>query len=251
MRMNWARRDFVLGLLTCACGICAIRREALSQETAVRRYCYDALPRDDPGEARPATSNLVPLAQFPDAALVAYLQRENELLARYFGVRSELFFDRFDRGAYMNAHSGNYVALGNDFVSKFVNRKYGLLMISGILAHEQSHVFQVHWKVNSMLEDVRGQRVKQVEIHADYMAGAYMAWRETVRAGAPVELAALFYELGDRKSPEVHHGTSQERFLAFQRGYHDLGSAMKISNDADVRTAAAMGLKYVQQTLRY
>jgi hypothetical protein len=243
------RRDFMRGLLACTCGLC-VPAHALSETRESRGYCFDALQRDDPSEARSDMKNLLPLAQSSDLALVAYIEREYELLSQFFGRRAELYFDANEDGAYVERKTGRYIVLGNPFIESYTGRKYGLLMVSGILAHEQSHVFQIHWKINFMLENVKGHEVKQVEIHADYLAGAYMAWRGKRRNGAPGELAALFYELGDRKYRQKHHGTSEERFLAFARGYHDLQKMKSGSADVDVRTAAAKGLQYVQETLQ-
>jgi hypothetical protein len=246
--MYQGRRKFLKGLVSCGCGFCLPAPMQAQSNRETRRYCFDALSREEPFETRLTSRNLVRLGEYSDPALAAYIEREGELLSQFFGPRTTFYFDASERGAYMDRFSGRYVVLGTDFINNYAKRQYGLLMVSGIIAHEYSHIFQVHSKINSALEDVMGQKVKHVEIHADYLAGAYMAWREKYRAGAPAHLADLFYELGDRKSPEIHHGTSQERFWFYQRGYHDAQS-MARNGTLDVWTVAAMGLKHVRQIL--
>jgi hypothetical protein len=119
-----------------------------------------------------------------------------------------------------------------------------------LLAHETGHIFQFQWKVDSALGNVRSERVKYIELHADYLAGAYMAWREKYVQGAPAQLSKLFYSLGDRAlNSEDHHGTERERLAAFSFGYGKFQSLTEAGQTPDVKSAATLGILYVKEAI--
>jgi hypothetical protein len=246
------RRQFVTGVLACSCMTCALSATHGQSATdgsseRIRRYCADSpISR---AEIDADLKNRVPLGQYSNTGLRAYIEREKELLTKFFHTNSSVFYAPRAATAYMDPDR-NFIAFNEGMVSKYKDREFGLLNMSGILAHEEGHIFQAAWNLLRMLEDVRGYKVKYVELHADYLAGAYMTWREDYRPGAaPAELAALFFELGDFRGFDVHHGTPQERFRAFQQGYHDFNELKRAQASADVRSAAAMGLLFIRRTL--
>jgi hypothetical protein len=242
VRGGTGRRHFIAGGVCFACQALSYTHLYADAAKNRRRYCFDK-------SVSVSASDLTALINFPQRALVAYIEREQQLLYGFFSQAPEVFIDAYDNGAYADQDK-NYVALGMKFIERYQDRMYGLLLISGIIAHELAHIFQVHWKINAMLEDVGGYKVKYVELHADYLSGSYMAWREKYRAAAPAELAALFYELGDRDySNPLHHGTQQDRFLAFQHGYHDFRQMVVENAKADIFGAATKGLIYVRQLI--
>lgn len=241
MSITSERRQFIKGLLICGCTVCLLPPEQAKAEG--RSYCGALSSRADFKE-------LVPLQSYSNPALSVYVSREDDYLAAFFGTRADIYIDQSDPNAYMD-YDRNLIAIGGGYLNKYAAQRFGLLKISGLLAHEGSHIFQIKWKINSMLEDVRGHEIKFVELHADYLAGAYMAWRQSYRGVDPAEISALFFELGDHSVGTIqHHGTPQERFLTFQSGYREFLDAKQKDLSADVITAATLGLKFLRLMIK-
>lgn len=234
------RRRFLQGSLACACSAC-LSSTARGQSIEVARiYCGVQGATDiDPKQ-------LIPLQQYSKRAVVDYIERERELLRMFFNTNPDIYFDPKDRYARMNG-ARRYMAVGEGFVTPSMR----LQSLSGLLAHEDGHIFQVGWNLDLKLSDVRGYRMKFVELHADYLAGAYMGWRQIYRHVDAAELAAFFFSLGDTSVASIsHHGTSQERFRAFQQGYHDFSETISVSRATrDVEWAAAKGLQFIIRIL--
>lgn len=220
-----------LGIFTCSC--CTYPLSSFAQSYG-RSYCADSSPREN-------RTNEVPLEDYGDPAILAYLGRELQLLYEYFSASSRIYVNLNSSDAYMHEE---IIVLGSKYIQQYAHQKYGLLKLSGVLAHEESHVFQTKWNMDRMLTDVKGYKVKYVEIHADYMAGAYVSWREQIKVSAPDKLIDFFFDLGDRiAGSERAHGTPEERRRAFVAGY-----SQRLAED-DVETTAARGLIYVRKTL--
>ncbi len=220
-----------IGILACSCGMHSLSSEA---QTRARGYCANSSPRG-------TAASKVPLEDYDDSAIFVYLERERELLQQFFSAESRLYINLNSNDAYM---SGNHTVLGERYINRYENEKYGLLKLTGVLAHEKSHVFQIKWNMDNMLTDVKGYKVKYVEIHADYMAGAYISWREYLKDSAPDKLSDFFFDLGDRvKGSDRAHGTQDERRRAFAAGYNQ-----RLAKD-DVETTAARGLIYVRNAI--
>ena len=241
MPITKERREFIKGLLICGCTACLLTPERA--KAAGRSYCAALSGRADP-------KDLVPLQSYSNPALSVYISREDDYLGTFFGTHAGIYIDQSDPNAYMD-YDRNLIAIGGGYLNKHADQRFGLLKISGVLAHEEGHIFQCKWKINSMLEDVRGHEIKFVELHADYLAGAYMAWRRSYRGVDPAEMAALFFELGDYSVDGImHHGTPQERFLTFQSGYREFLGAMQKDPSSDVITAATLGLKFLRSVIK-
>ena len=222
-------------VLGCGC----LSRSSCAQAQHSRRYCGDS-------DSQVNLSNAVLLREFTRPGVVAYVQREDELLNDYFGVSSIILIGIGSGDAFMDGVSRKIV-VGDRYIDRYagVSAPYGLLKISGVLAHEKSHIFQISWQIDEMLRDVRGYLVKYVELHADYMAGAYISWRERRgRDSAPQKLASFFYDLGDRVGDRSrHHGTEEERRNAFEAGY------LEAEQRDNAEKAAGKGLVYVRRSL--
>jgi hypothetical protein len=241
MSITNERRQFIKGLLICGCTACLITPERAT--AAGRSYCAASSGRAD-------AKDLMPLQSYSNPALSAYISREDDYLPAFFGTHAGIYIDKKDSGAYMD-YDRNVIAIGGGYLNNHADKRFGLLKISGVLAHEEGHIFQVKWKINSMLEDIRGHEIKFVELHADYLAGAYMAWRQSYRAVDPAEISALFFELGDYSVDSVtHHGTPQERFLTFQSAYREFLDAKQKDPSSDVITAATLGLKFLRSVIK-
>ncbi len=107
-----------------------------------------------------------------------------------------------------------------------------------VLAHEYAHILQFDFLNRGVRTRHQG---KYPELHADFLAGAYLTQRafEALRFGtdlrAPIQAAMRqFYQIGDTdfNSPN-HHGTPVERMHAFNGGVnyimqlaHSGGSAL-------------------------
>ncbi len=252
MRSQLERRNFLLGLLSCSCCCCAAARSGHADPAPLRSNClqYAVDPRaQDIG-------SFMPLEQFSASELVSYfrqladhIKQEERLLHTFFTTQASIYLELQGRDAHA---SPGYVGLGLQFVQRYAPSLNfaDKLKISGLLAHETAHTFQFEWKLDSMLANVRGQPVKYVELHADYLAGAYMAWREKSLQGAPAQLSELFYRLGDRALNSAdHHGTEHERLAAFSFGYLEFQSLTEAGKAPDVKYAATTGILYVKRSL--
>jgi hypothetical protein len=223
-----------LAILGCDC----LSHRALAGSGRPRRYCGDSSSGQDGGEA-------VPLSNFSREAVVAYMERENDLLKEYFGIGGSIYIAIGSYDAFMDGES-RIITIGDGYIDRYAgpNEAYGLLRMSGVLAHETGHIFQTNWNMDNMLSSVNGYVVKYIELHADYMAGAYIAWRQRLKDSAPRQLASFFYNIGDQvPDRERHHGTEAERHNAFAAGYNDAEPA------DDAKRAAAKGLIYVRKVL--
>jgi hypothetical protein len=256
MRKLIGRRGFLNGVLACGCLVCGLGGNATAQEPK-RRYCLDAVG----GSAGPsvAVDDLSQAVAFDYLkAVIAHIRREQIFLTQFFEVQSPIYLKPQGGSAYADppkqapdgSRQSAAIVLGLRFLQYRISLSNGYFPISGILAHEKSHVFQYHWGLDVMLGNVRGQKVKYVELHADYLSGAYMAWRRNVAATKADELSQLFYSLGDRAvDSEDHHGTQEERFKAYANGYFEFLSLKEKGRPENVVSAATMGALYVQKIL--
>jgi hypothetical protein len=92
--------------------------------------------------------------------------------------------------------------------------------IAAVCAHEFGHICQFKHNVISILE--KGYRTaKRVELHADYLAGAFAGLRRLQKSDFPAAVVALAqFNVGDhQKDHPDHHGTPEERGQAVVQGY--------------------------------
>jgi hypothetical protein len=102
-------------------------------------------------------------------------------------------------------------------------------MLFAILAHELGHAFQFSRCFDQNDTSFIGaggivRPLRDIELHADYMAGFSLA-RAEERYGRPEDLLRRFSDtilsLGDNFNfkPCIHHGTSAERYTMMMKGY--------------------------------
>jgi hypothetical protein len=244
------RRDITASVASC-CMWCASRL-AYAQERHPRRYCFD-VARDD------KIDDEIAVSQFSQRNLTSYLssivehiKKEDASLLRFFQSPSSIYLDLVGRDAGADKDT-NAIHLGLKFLSRYspnvtVN---GLMKVTGILAHETSHIFQYRWRFDTnVLKGIGGYPVKMVELHADYLAGAYIAWKEGNQTRSASELSRLFYDLGDRAlNSEDHHGTEVERLSAYTFGYFEFFELQRQGYHPDAKSAATKGVLYVQRLL--
>jgi hypothetical protein len=92
--------------------------------------------------------------------------------------------------------------------------------IAAICAHEFGHICQYKHNVIARLK-AGSTTVKRVELHADYLAGAFAGLRKLRRGSFPAAVVALAqYNVGDHQtSNPQHHGTPAERGQAVVEGF--------------------------------
>jgi hypothetical protein len=178
----------------------------------------------------------IALADFDEPTLRGYITATLPELQRYFKVTySNICMDRQDFGAYVQ---GDTLVMGVSFI-KAVG-EFSLNHITAVLAHETAHRFQIVNHLIERLTKADPNRVKCIELHADFMAGAFMRWRARYMKVAAPDLALAFFKLGDSAVHDYsHHGLGPERYVAFAAGYQRLSD--------DVRINASRGMQYVSQ----
>lgn len=227
------RRDAIAGMCVCALSPFATTANAQSRK---RSYCSDAsVPTNGPSIALPEWKH----------DLAIWIRRDEQHLSDFFGTGGIIRILIGTDDAFAN-ETGE-IGLGERFLLRAGAKR--LDQITAIIAHERAHIFQITFNVDRMLADVRRHRVKFIELHADYMAGSFFAWLQRRRRVDPTALASMFFDIGDTHfDSDRHHGTHQERYVAFANGFNQFNSASGVGT-ADVTWAASMGIKYVKTIL--
>jgi hypothetical protein len=113
-------------------------------------------------------------------------------------------------------------------------------MLFAILAHEFGHVYQFVRQFNYADKSIAGptgsRPIRELELHADFMAGFGLA-RSEEKYGRPDDLLRRFSDtilnLGDYNfAPCLHHGTPAERYTMMMKGYIEAQRDQKTSAHA-------------------
>lgn len=165
-----------------------------------------------------------------NAALDKVLNTEKINLENVFKVKVDLkvLDDSKAPNAYATNESSNpfffdgtvymgYTLLNNELMK----RKNGVFAVKGIMAHEFGHILQTKLKC-----ELQGS---QRELHADFLAGYYVAVRGEFKTEADLTaFAESLYEKGDSELwDESHHGTPEQRLKVMLAGF---ASAEKVSS---------------------
>jgi hypothetical protein len=112
----------------------------------------------------------------------------------------------------------------------------GGMAVLAICAHEFAHIYQFRSGYHKELTDMVDGKVRLAELHADFLAGYFLARRKAEFTQLDIQGAgALIESLGDTEfsSPE-HHGTPAQRVRAIEGGYsygkagtHAIGEAAR------------------------
>jgi hypothetical protein len=97
----------------------------------------------------------------------------------------------------------------------------GGMAVLAICAHEFAHIHQFWSGYHKELTETLDGKVRLAELHADYLAGYFLARRKAEYTQLNIQGAgALIESLGDTEfsSPE-HHGTPAQRVHAIEAGY--------------------------------
>jgi hypothetical protein len=173
-----------------------------------------------------------PLKTTGSKKLDKILSKEVKYLEKSFLVDVNLY--AYDDAEFPNAYAVNIapytIILGKGLLlDEYVNTD-GYFSIVAIMAHEFAHVTQ--YKFNEQLTG------KYSELHADFLAGWYMARMKGLSSLEIEKISLSFWDKGDDNYfSENHHGTSQERRAAFLEGFKN--------SQMDIFDAFAAGKKFV------
>ena len=109
--------------------------------------------------------------------------------------------------------------------------------LMAIMAHEMGHLVQYKLGLHAPAQ-------KYLELHADFIAGWYMAWRQASLSGFDVitEAATEMARVGDFdfQNPD-HHGTPNEPIAAFSAGVQQTARALALGGQPSPLDAAKAG----------
>lgn len=176
-----------------------------------------------------------------NANLDAHIFQEVNKLERFFFQNIDFFFgleenrqgNAFFTPRCSSISCNGSIVLGQHLIVQTFNQGKGLNSVTAVLAHEFAHSVQhfFGWSGNSPLR----------ELHADYLAGFYMAYQSNLTTNDLDNAVHDFYSRGDFNfNSSQHHGTPEERGCAFIMGFK-LGQ----QGNSDVLTAFNLGKKYV------
>lgn len=116
------------------------------------------------------------------------------------------------------------VWIGLELVNNLIDarkkdRTAGGTAVAGVLAHECAHIYQINSGIyDRMIKDRANPAL--VELHADFIAGYYLAYKNGVRPEHLPMMQGIFVYLStyDPKDPK-YHGTPGLRAAALDAGY--------------------------------
>ena len=174
-----------------------------------------------------------------DSALIAELRR----ILQVFHVDPGFKFVKANNAAATDETvvqgTRGTVFIGLDFVRKLVDHDDGGISVAGVLAHECAHIYQYFSPYN---EKLKGPTNLWFELHADLLAGYYMAKKlgtETIRL---TDFQRTLMQGGTFNEQAVkNHGSPGQRNAAMDKGYRLSRSGMSFED------AAREGKEYVQR----
>jgi hypothetical protein len=186
-----------------------------------------------------------------DAETDRFLGRALARLASTFQVSPGFAF--FDDGNSPNAFASSETLVGNGpgtvlmgmrLFSHLMARRDNGIAVIGVCAHEFAHIHQMSGGYRGRLASLHAT-VKPVELHADFLAGYYMARRKAEHPGLDLRMLALeLYKRGDTEfTSRQHHGTPDERLGALSAGY-----GFGKEGNRDIAQAADAGLQFVKRS---
>jgi len=204
--------------------------------------------------AGPAWAECHKLHQYPVEAmdrepLRDFLIGAKREVERFFDLRlGDLCLDDQEAVAYYWL-PGASIMLGRETIRNMANPPGNLNHVIAALAHETAHAYQHKNGFLEILVETDPHRVKCIELHADFMAGAFMAWRGQRFEIDPERMAKMFFGLGDgRITYQGHHGLQWERYVSFLQGYRTKGIANFRTNGNDILQLSTLGSVYVSRT---
>jgi hypothetical protein len=200
------------------------------------------------------------VAATPDATAFAYssgdpttdqfLGRALLRLATTFKVRPGFAF--FDDQRSPNAFAtpetllpdtSGTVIMGKRLFSENMGHDDDGMTIIAICAHEYGHIHQFQSGYHDDLQRL-DTTVKPVELHADFLAGSFLALRKKEHADLNLlSVGQTFYQLGDTNfNQPQHHGTARERIAAITAGFDLARGGVQ-----DIDQVAKAGIDFVRR----
>lgn len=139
--------------------------------------------------------------------------------------------------------SDGSVVFGQQLLKKLMGfAEHPAARVAAVCAHEFGHIVQYKRGIDRVLVGTDG-RVKQLELHADYLAGYFAGTRRLARSDFPAStFADAQFNAGDNMiSHPDHHGTGEERGEAVSAGYFAAYRHKKTFEDA-----ITAGIDYVK-----
>jgi hypothetical protein len=245
---SFLRRTFLLGLLTCGCAPQAPIASSASgcRGISARRPWGAEVPEDielDPNFLIGSTGR---------HDLDETLGKALLLIRAFFGVNPGvgMYDDYGQPNALTYAESfvkgaRGTVALGQDLLKRqLLAHSDDGISVLGILAHEFAHVLQNDHNLGVRLR-LPDNSVKLIELHADFLAGLYLAHLADGPNVRLYETGQTFSGLGDTEfgNPD-HHGTAKERVAAVEFGFR-IG---RLHPDLRPPNAIDESIRYVRDT---
>jgi len=133
------------------------------------------------------------------------------------------------------------ILLGVDLYEKLISSDDRGLSVAIVLAHEFGHIVQ--YKHNLFFKLRKNVGWKGPELHADFLAGAYLGiFNRYVEDARVWNVGKHFQGLGDLKvESRAHHGTPRERVAAIEAGY----SATWTGRARDIESVVRAATRFV------
>jgi hypothetical protein len=236
-----SRRGFIAGALAAA--IFGIAQPVAAEQNLM---ACSGCSRDEFNTLYRTRTSTSGSADFDDALIVELKNIQRVIPSINPGYQYVQARNAFTTSDTIVRNTQGTVWIGLGLVNSLVDIKkqdntIGGIAIAGVLAHECGHIYQINTKVYDRLMKDQTSAVL-VELHADLLAGYYLAKKRGV---GPERLAALqqvFVALGtyDRKNPK-YHGTPGLRGAAMDTGY------FAAQDGKSFEEAAEFGEKYVRR----
>ncbi len=146
-------------------------------------------------------------------------------MSRQFTVRPGFAF--YDDGASPNAmaidktvvrRTNGMIAFGRTMLRKQLQIDGQGISVAAICAHEFAHIYQYQSGFYSEIEDRYPSHI--IELHADFLAGAYLHRMEQTRPISLNGVGRAWEEMGDSRFTRAStHGSSAMRLDSIQAGY--------------------------------
>ena len=120
----------------------------------------------------------------------------------------------------------------------------GGITVIAVCAHEFGHIYQMYAGYETPLNQLDTRTNRPHELHADFLAGYYLALRKTEHRQLDLrEVGRELHALGDTAfTSRQHHGTPDERVGALAAGFK-FGS----QGNADIPAAAKAGFDLIRR----
>jgi hypothetical protein len=149
-----------------------------------------------------------------DRALIAELKRILQVIPVDPGFQYVDADNAFALSDSIIANTKGTILIGQKFVKDLVKQKDGGVAVAGVLAHECAHIFQFF---TSYYDRLNGRTKVLLELHADFLAGYYMAKRIGFAPDNPGIFAQALIQKSTYRSSG--HGTPGQRNAAMDKGY--------------------------------